>query len=103
MFGSRPTHLLAGLSLVAASMSITPVVAQSSPLSVIQSSDGTLYLEQGSNAWTMVPNSISDADLVTLTPSGELDGAIGRSTSVAPDRRAFVIRCSRISSSSEQL
>ena len=34
---------------------------------------------------------------------GELGGAIGRSTSVAPDRRAFVVRCSRISSSSEQL
>ncbi|MBV9601719.1 MAG: hypothetical protein JOZ87_33340 [Chloroflexi bacterium] len=51
-------------------------MAQSSPLNVVQSSDGTLYLEQGSNAWTMVPNSISDSDLAALTPSGELDGAI---------------------------
>ena len=64
------------LALVMLLVSVVGVVAQSSAIRVLQTGDGTLYLVQDSNAWTMVPGPISDADLAALTPSGELDGAI---------------------------
>jgi hypothetical protein len=62
---------LAGV-LVAAFM----LFDQSSAIHVLQGADGTLYLAQDSDAWTMQPSPISDADLAALTPSGELDGVI---------------------------
>jgi ABC-type branched-subunit amino acid transport system substrate-binding protein len=62
---------LAGV-LVAAFM----LFDQSSAIHVLQGADGTLYLAQDSDAWTMQPGPISDGDLAALTPSGELDGAI---------------------------
>lgn len=49
---------------------------QSSAIRVLQASDGTLYLIQDADAWTMQPSAIADSDLAALTPSGELDGAI---------------------------
>jgi hypothetical protein len=78
MIDSRAPRWLATLALILSiSISTTAVAAQPSPLSVVQGSDGTLYLVPGGgNAWTIVPNPISDADLASLTPSGELDGAI---------------------------
>lgn len=76
-FAPRSSRWLVALgALLIISIRTTTVIAQSSPLIVVQSTDGTLFLEQGSNAWTMVPNPISDAELAALTPSGELDGAI---------------------------
>ena len=54
----------------------TTAVAQSAPLRVVQGSDGTLYLVQAGNSWTLVPDSMSDSDLSGLTPSGEVDGTI---------------------------
>jgi hypothetical protein len=62
---------LAGV-LVAAVM----LFDQPSAIQVLQSADGTLYLAQGSDAWTVKPSPIPNADLAALTPSGELDGAI---------------------------
>ena len=74
---SRVSWSMALSALLVISFWTTPVTAQpSSPLSVVQATDGTLYLEQGTNVWTLVPDQISDADLAALTPSGELDGAI---------------------------
>jgi len=45
-------------------------------LQVVQGSDGTFHIAQGSNVWTLVPNQISDADLAALTQVGEVDGTI---------------------------
>ncbi len=91
MFRSRSFHWLVGLGcLLAASMSVSAAVAQSSTLTVVQSSDNTLYLEQGSNAWSIVPNSISDSDLAALTPSGELDGVIPAALLGSPDAPALL-------------
>lgn len=72
-----PSHLVATVSAFALlSLTVVATIAQSAPVQVIQSSDGTLYLVQGTNAWTMVPNAISDVEFASLTASGELDGAI---------------------------
>jgi hypothetical protein len=51
-------------------------VAQTAPLRVVQGGDGTLYLVQAGNSWTLVPDQSSDSDLAGLTPSGEVDGTI---------------------------
>jgi hypothetical protein len=51
-------------------------VAQTAPVRVVQSSDGTLYLVQAGNSWTLVPDQISDSDLAALTLNGEVDGTI---------------------------
>lgn len=64
------------LAVVALSASTLAVSAQTSPVQVVQSSDGTLYLAQGPDAWTIVPDPISDDDLAALVPSGDLSGAI---------------------------
>ncbi|MBV9171392.1 MAG: hypothetical protein JOZ81_15045 [Chloroflexi bacterium] len=61
--------LVAGLALSA--------LAQQAPVQVVQASDGTLYVVQGSNAWTLIPNQISDSDLAALNNVGELDGILG--------------------------
>jgi hypothetical protein len=45
-------------------------VAQAAPVRVVQGSDGTLYLVQAGNSWTLVPDRISDSDLATLTSHG---------------------------------
>ena len=36
-------------------------VAQTAPVRVVQGGDGTLYLVQAGNSWTLVPDQISDA------------------------------------------
>jgi hypothetical protein len=46
------------------------------PVRVIQGSDGTMYLVQGSNSWTLVPDQVSDSDVGALNPSGEIDGTL---------------------------
>src|SRR3981081_806666 len=51
-------------------------VAQTAPVRIVQGSDGTLYLVQAGNSWTLVPDQISDADLAALNLSGEVDGTI---------------------------
>jgi hypothetical protein len=51
-------------------------VAQTAPVRVVQGSDGTLYLVQAGNSWTLVPDQISDADLAALNLSGEVDGTL---------------------------
>jgi hypothetical protein len=51
-------------------------VAQTAPMRVVQGSDGTLYLVQAGNSWTLVPDQISDADLAALNLSGEVDGTV---------------------------
>jgi hypothetical protein len=51
-------------------------VAQTAPVRVVQGSDGTLYLVQAGNSWTLVPDQISDADLAALNLSGEADGTV---------------------------
>jgi len=43
------------------------------PVHVVQSTDGTLYVVQGSTSWTLVPGQISDSDAAALNPSGEID------------------------------
>jgi hypothetical protein len=68
--------LFATTALLAMSISTNDAAAQSSPLNADQGSDGTLYLIQGSSVWTLVLANISDGDLSSLKPSGELDGAI---------------------------
>ena len=50
--------------------------AQAAPLRVVQGSDGTLYLVQGGNEWTLVPDQITDADPAALNLSGEIDGTV---------------------------
>ena len=51
-------------------------VAQTAPVRVVQGSDGTLYLVQAGNSWTLVPDQISDSDLAALKLSGEVDGTV---------------------------
>jgi hypothetical protein len=63
-------------ALVVGLVGIVTAFAQSSAIRVFQSGDGTLYLVQDSDAWTMAPIAISESDLGALVPSGELDGAI---------------------------
>jgi hypothetical protein len=55
---------------------VATAAAQASPVRVVQSSDGTIYLVQAPNDWTLVPTPISDDDLGALTQSGSLNGAI---------------------------
>jgi Bacterial Ig domain len=50
--------------------------AQPAPVRVVQGSDGTLYVLQGSTSWTLVPDQISDADVAALAPVGEIDGSL---------------------------
>jgi hypothetical protein len=50
--------------------------AQPAPVRVVQGSDGTLYVLQGSSSWTLVPDQISDADVAALAPIGEIDGSL---------------------------
>jgi hypothetical protein len=64
-------------------------VAQTAPMRVVQGSDGTLYLVQAGNAWTLVPDQISDADLAALNLSGEVDGTVpGQLLASAPPQVA---------------
>jgi hypothetical protein len=70
----RPARALCTAWLLVAS----PGVATAQPASsqVVQGADGTLYVVQGSNAWTLVPNQISPDDLAALTVNGEIDGTL---------------------------
>ena len=70
---------VAGVAALAVS-----AVAQTAPVRVIQGSDGTLYLVRGGNAWTLVPELASDADVAALSPSGEVDGSIPNDLLVVP-------------------
>jgi hypothetical protein len=63
---------------------VVPAGAQSAILRVVQGSDGTLYLVQGGNAWTLVPGQISDSDLDGLTQLGEINGDVGLPMQQAP-------------------
>jgi ABC-type branched-subunit amino acid transport system substrate-binding protein len=46
------------------------------PLQAVQASDGTLYLIQGANRWTLVPVVATDADIAALDVVGSLTGTI---------------------------
>jgi hypothetical protein len=63
-------------ALLALSISSVPVNAQSSGVDVLQSPDGTLYLQQGSTVWTVLPDPVGDADLVGYSRVGQLEGTI---------------------------
>ena len=63
-------------ALVCVAVLTATATAQPAPVQVVQGSDGTLYVVQGSNSWTLVPDQISDADVATLSPSGEIDGIL---------------------------
>lgn len=43
---------------------------------VVQGSDGSLWVRQGSVAWMLVPDQIADSDLSALKLAGEIDGFI---------------------------
>jgi|SRR5579864_299402 len=73
-FVLRGFAAVGALTLVAV-LAVT-AVAQTAPVRVVQGSDGTLYLVQAGNSWTLVPDQISDSDLAGLTPSGEVDGTV---------------------------
>jgi hypothetical protein len=60
-------------------MSVAPTAAQTAPVSVVQASDGTLYVVQGNSAWRLVPDQISDSDLAALSQTGEIDGTLPQS------------------------
>jgi hypothetical protein len=64
-----------GAFALAAVLAVT-AVAQTAPVRVVQGSDGTLYLVQAGNSWTLVPDQISDADLAALNLSGEVAGTV---------------------------
>jgi hypothetical protein len=51
-------------------------MAQTAPVRVIQGSDGTLYVVQAGNSWTLVPDQASDSDIAALAPGGEIDGTL---------------------------
>jgi hypothetical protein len=65
---------LAALGLVAG-LAVT-VDAQPAQPRVVQSSDGSLYLVQGGNAWPLVPDQIDDAELGALNLGSEVDGTL---------------------------
>ena len=64
-----------GAFALVAALAVT-AFAQAAPLRVVQGSDGTLYLVQANNSWTLVPDQISDSDLAKLNLSGEVDGTV---------------------------
>ncbi len=55
-------------------------VRPTQPVRIVVASDGTLYLAQNGSAWPLVPDSISDSALASLTSAGELDGLIPAAT-----------------------
>jgi hypothetical protein len=50
--------------------------ASAPAIRVLRGGDGTLYVSEGTSAWTMTPGSISDDEAAAMAASGELDGAI---------------------------
>ena len=67
---------LAVWALLLVSLWTPRAVAQTAPLEIVQSDDGTLYVTQAATAWTLVPDTIEDDALAGLSPAGELDGVI---------------------------
>ena len=65
-----------GLSVFCALAMISSIsataMAQQLPVRVIQGSDGTMYVVQGGNSWTLVPDQASDSDVAALNPGGEI-------------------------------
>jgi hypothetical protein len=43
---------------------------------IVQASEGSLYVVEGGNTWTLVPDQISESDLGVLNDGGELNGEI---------------------------
>jgi hypothetical protein len=70
----RGLNVFCALALIS-SLAAT-AMAQQVPVRVVQSSDGTLYVLQGSNSWTLVPDQLSDSDAAALNPGGEIDGTV---------------------------
>jgi hypothetical protein len=52
------------------------LVAHSASVQIAQGTDGTLYVLQDGNAWTLVPDQIGDSTLGALDVLGEIDGVI---------------------------
>jgi hypothetical protein len=63
-------------TLIVVAVLTATAIAQPAPVRVVQKSDGTLYVVQGTTAWTLVPDQISDEDAAALSPSGEIDGIL---------------------------
>ena len=76
---------LLGSGALAAALSVTAVAQPALPR-VVQTSDGSLYVVRGANAWPLVPDQIDDAELGTLTLGAEVDGTLPASvlTAAAP-------------------
>ena len=70
----RGLNVLCAFALIG-SLAAT-AMAQQAPVRIVQGSDGTLYVLQGSNSWTLVPDPLSDSDATALTPGGEIDGTL---------------------------
>lgn len=81
----RGLAVFCALVLVAVLAITAAAQQQQSPLRVGQGSDGTLYLVQGGNSWTLVPDQLSDSDVAGLNPSGEVDGVIPNQFLVGPE------------------
>jgi len=54
------------------------------PRVVQATTDGTLFVVQGAQSWTLVPDHIADADLAALSLRGELDGTLALGGAAAP-------------------
>src|ERR1700738_5228201 len=69
-------RLLALILLLSMSMASVVDAAPSAPVDVLQSPDGTLYLEQGNSLWTLVPDHVVAEDLRAYSRPGQIDGTI---------------------------
>jgi hypothetical protein len=65
----------AGEILVIATLAVA-ADAQPAPLQCVQGRDGSIYLVQGTTAWTLSPAPIGDSDIATLNVVGEIDGQL---------------------------
>jgi hypothetical protein len=54
----------------------SPRAAETPPFRVVQGTDGSLYLVQGSTGWTLVPDRIDDVEVAALTLYGVLHGTL---------------------------
>src|SRR6266851_9781602 len=61
-------------------------VRPAQPVRIVVASDGTLYLVQNGGAWPLVPDSMSDSALASLTYAGELDGLIPAAAGFVPTK-----------------
>jgi hypothetical protein len=71
---ARGLAALGTLALAGAFAGVTFAQPAPVPVRVVQGSDGTLFVIQGSSSWMLVPDQVSDSDIATLNLGGEIDG-----------------------------